>query len=83
MPQLDATGPRGAGPGTGRRRGSCCGIGYIEPIRGFGRGLGRYFAPKDPVSQTDRLDQLGNYLTALEEEISDVRSEIEQLKKVA
>jgi len=38
MPGLDRTGPRGAGPGTGWRRGRCFGFGS----RGFGRGRGGF-----------------------------------------
>jgi len=45
MPAGDRTGPRGAGPMTGRGAGYCAGYavpGYMNPIGGgFGRGFGR------------------------------------------
>ena len=54
MPRGDRTGPRGAGPMTGRAAGYCAGYsvpGYMNPTityrrgwgRGFGRGRGRGF----------------------------------------
>jgi hypothetical protein len=44
MPGGDRTGPRGAGPMTGRAAGCCAGYpvpGYMNPGRGYGRGFGR------------------------------------------
>ena len=44
MPRGDKTGPNGAGPMTGRAAGYCAGYsvpGYINPICGYGRGIGR------------------------------------------
>ena len=41
MPQLDGTGPRGAGPRTGRRQGIC------EPSSGIRCGLGWGFGLAD------------------------------------
>ena len=44
MPGGDGTGPMGMGPMTGRAAGYCAGYpvpGYMNPIPGFGRGLGR------------------------------------------
>ena len=51
MPGGDGTGPRGAGPMTGRAAGYCAGYsapGYVNPISGrgwfgYGRGMGRGF----------------------------------------
>ncbi|MEA3249195.1 MAG: DUF5320 domain-containing protein [Patescibacteria group bacterium] len=42
MPNLDKTGPTGAGPSTGRGRGPC-GAGAGGPGRGFGQGRGQGF----------------------------------------
>ena len=44
MPRGDKTGPRGAGPMTGRAAGYCAGYsvpGYLNPVCGHGRGWGR------------------------------------------
>ena len=44
MPKGDKTGPRGAGPMTGRASGYCAGYsvpGYMNPTAGYGRGWGR------------------------------------------
>ena len=41
MPNLDNTGPLGAGPMTGRGLGRGVGRGLGRGVRGFGRGLGR------------------------------------------
>jgi hypothetical protein len=44
MPGGNRTGPRGAGPMTGRAAGYCAGYpvpGYTNPGRGYGRGFGR------------------------------------------
>jgi hypothetical protein len=46
MPRGDRRGPWGAGPMTGRAAGYCAGYpvpGYMNPIRGYGRGWGRGF----------------------------------------
>ncbi len=44
MPRGDRTGPRGLGPMTGRTVGYCAGYsvpGFMNPIGGYGRGLGK------------------------------------------
>jgi len=44
MPRGDRTGPRGAGPMTGRAVGYCTGYsvpGFTNPVGGYGRGWGR------------------------------------------
>lgn len=44
MPRGDRTGPRGAGPMTGRAAGYCAGYsvpGFMNPTGGYGRGWGR------------------------------------------
>ena len=62
MPGRDRRGPRGAGPGTGGRRGAC----FAD--RGFGFGAG---------SQAEQSTQaLKERVAALERELEDMRSRI-------
>jgi len=63
MPNLDQTGPRGQGAGTGRRMGGCFGGGQ-------GRGRGRRF-----VSPKNELGALEEEEKALEKELEIIREE--------
>ncbi len=81
MPGFDRTGPMGQGPMTGRGFGPCgLGLGWRRRF-GTGRGLGRYFTWSWPQNKKDQLEALSDYRKALEEELSDVEKEEEELKK--
>ena len=76
MPQYDQTGPMGQGPMTGKGFGPCgFGMGWRRHF-GMGRGMGRYFGWKWPVSKTDEKQALQEYKQALEEELEDVEKEL-------
>ena len=87
MPNFDGTGPRGAGPATGRRMGHCFGpgMGGFGWGRGSGRGFGRWncpfcswFGPKDKKEQKEYLNQCKK---DLEEELKDIQDDLDSLGK--
>jgi hypothetical protein len=86
MPRFDRTGPRGEGPGTGRGSGYCTFPLSFRNWRGGGlgrgvrRGLGR-FVNQVPQTNIEKLESLKEYQEALEEEILDVKKELEELGK--
>lgn len=70
MPNLDKTGPRGQGPKTGRRLGSCFGL-ERNCFNCYGRGLGfrRFFSNKDHLSILDEQEErLTKELNAIRQE---------------
>jgi len=93
MPGGNGTGPMGAGPMTGRRMGRCAGFagtgfGYG---RGFGRGMGnrnRFRAGgftsfpqqvQPAMTKEQQLQFLQQEAQNLEEDLKDIKSQIEQL----
>lgn len=94
MPRGDGTGPTGAGPLTGRGMGYCAGripVGYpnygFGRGRGYGYGLGRGAQPfyniqnrQVGVSTEDERNFLKNRLSALEDEVKNIRSILEPSK---
>ena len=86
MPAFDKTGPQGQGPMTGRGMGHCVGgrgmrVGFGGRCRGYGRGLGRYFGWNEPQTKEEKKEDLQTYRKALEEELEDVRKEMEEVDK--
>lgn len=74
MPGFDGTGPRGMGPMTGRGMGPCGG-GY-----GYGRGV-RYGASyPSRITKKEEREILENELDAIQEEMNDVKSRLDELK---
>lgn len=65
MPRFDMTGPMGMGPGSGRGYGRC-----------FGH---RYFRRFWPQTKAEQKKALTDYVKALEEELEDVKKEMETL----
>lgn len=80
MPKFDGTGPRGMGPRTGRGMGPC-GMGF------FGGRCGGCHYPCCPYfnfpTEKDRKEYLRDYLKSLEEEIEDIKKELEDSEKTA
>ncbi len=80
MPGFDRTGPRSAGPMTGRGFGPCgSGLGRRGKFAS-GRGLGRYFGWSLPQTPKDQKEALADYKKALEEELEDVKKEEGSIK---
>ncbi len=91
MPGFNGRGPRGEGPMTGRKAGSCnatdgtprsnesYGRGRGGAPWGCGRGLGRANTPSQ-ASIDDERQYLTEHLSALEGEITDIRAKLEKLK---
>lgn len=78
MPRGDKTGPLGAGPGTGRGFGPCFGFGPAHLHHHY-RGLGGYFRWNWPRDKKAQKKVLTEYKKALEEELGDVKKEMEEL----
>ncbi len=77
MPRLDGTGPNGQGPMTGRGFGPC-GQGIK---RKFGmRGFRCPFMSNKPVSPTDELPALKQEKELLEQDLADIKKEIQDLE---
>lgn len=92
MPRGDRTGPRGFGPGTGRRMGYCYGYdspGYLRGSGGgmggpgFGRGMGRGFGGGygfgPPVDYGYGAPQTYNYSPDQEKEY--LKSQVSEMEK--
>jgi len=90
MPGQDGTGPMGQGPMTGRGLGFC--NGYRRPVfrgrrfgRSFGRGMGfrRFQMPVQEVefSKEDQKKILNEELSELEQDIKEIKKELEKLNK--
>ena len=75
MPNMNKTGPQGAGPKTGRGMGPC-GNG-LRQGRGTGAGFGfrRFFSPKNDLATLENDEKM------LEEELARVKEEKDALKK--
>jgi len=70
MPNGDKTGPNGAGPMTGNRRGSCRGGnagGFFGGRGGFGRGVGQAQGGNINLSLEEEEMVLKNRLKAIQE----------------
>ena len=96
IPRGDRTGPRGAGPMTGRGAGCCAGYsvpGYANPVGGYGRGWGTgrmvypapvavqpVYPPAQPQSPEQEIQALENYQKDLEAEKSDLDQEMGGVK---
>lgn len=90
MPQGDGTGPKGAGPLTGRRLGYCAGFntpGFANAAgRGFGRGLRRRLAftqqVQEPIvlTQDEEKQILEENLKNMQQEIESIQSRLKELK---
>lgn len=81
MPRLDKTGPRGAGPMTGRGLGPCGrGMGYG---RGYGRGMGYggRFARRSFLTPNEELQDLEDEAAAMEADLKALKDQIAELKK--
>ncbi len=83
MPNLNRTGPQGAGPRTGRGMGKCApgnnlrfGFG-----RGYGVGRGRRFFNAPQATEQEEKQALQDELKALREEAKQIESRLEELKK--
>ncbi|MFA9398054.1 MAG: DUF5320 domain-containing protein [Clostridiaceae bacterium] len=77
MPGLNGTGPRGEGPFTGRRMGTCRGDSFYG--RGLGRGAGRGIGNRFFRSSYDNYsneDSLNMEKEALEERLNYIKEEI-------
>ena len=83
MPQLDKTGPAGAGPRTGRGMGQCgggiaygrCGCGF-----GYGRFGGRY--PAQPkLTKKEETEILNEEAEMLQKDLEEVKGRLDELKK--
>lgn len=95
MPGFDGTGPRGQGPMTGGGFGRCSGTGYgMRPRfgrggrwgRGWGTGQGRFAwggytpnAPMQPMDETSDKALLDDRITALSQELEQLRKQRETL----
>ncbi len=93
MPQQNGTGPMGAGPMTGRGLGPCGG-GQAQG-RGFGRGMGLRqgsgrgwfgrgmcrFWPGWNATAKDRKQALEDEAKMLEQDLADVKAELDGLEK--
>jgi len=78
MPGQDRTGPAGAGTGTGRGFGPCgLGLGWRKRFGG-NRGMGRYFGWNWPKTEEEKTKSLEDYKKALEEELEDVKKEMDK-----
>lgn len=73
MPNMDKTGPNGAGLLTGKGLG-LCGLGLSMKRRGYGcgRGFGRFFGWNQKMTVEEQKEALAKYRQALEEELEDV-----------
>jgi hypothetical protein len=93
MPGGNGTGPMGAGPMTGRRMGRCAGFagtgfGYGRGI-GCGRGRGNRFwaggfanfpqQVQPTITKEQQLQFLQQEAQNLEEDLKDIKAQIEQL----
>lgn len=83
MPGKDKTGPMGIGPMSGRGMGPCGG-GMAYGGRSGGRGLGwrRFwgFYPAPNVNKKEEAEILSEEAQALEEDLADIRSRLNELK---
>jgi hypothetical protein len=84
MPLKDRTGPRGAGPLTGRGFGYCNRF-YDDEYygRGFGlgRGRGRGLGYWYPYQEADSLESLENELKLIESEKASLEKRLKEFKK--
>jgi len=77
MPNFNGTGPRGAGPMTGRGMGRCNGG---QAGRGFGRGQGRGFGFRRFFSQKEEVEDLKTYQEELKAELKAVEEKMKDEK---
>lgn len=81
MPKFDATGPQGAGPGTGRGMGPCgAGNAWRGRGQGWGRGAGATPCGRWPWWIQKSADK-EEILKDLELEKADIEKAIEELKE--
>lgn len=80
MPKFDRTGPRGAGPSTGRGMGPCGYGGGYGMGCGFGRGMGmggrQFFTRKEESEMLeDEIEDLENEMEAIKERLAELKAQ--------
>jgi len=83
MPQLDKTGPAGAGPRTGRGMGQCGGgMAYGRCGCGFGHGrFGRWYPSQPKLTKKEETEILNEEAEMLQKDLEEVKGRLSELKK--